>query len=166
VRLRFEVLPNRFLPRAIERGLAALALAVVFVPGIWILVGFIAVGHDAIGGLVLGGFFLVVAGVIARDIWTSAYEVIVDAGEVRWRGFAAGGRAPLGDLLCVRGAGSRSTRVVFVLTRLRAFNVLPAPGLGQFVDRLQAIAPDVQVKLRRSGWRSARRRRDVFEETD
>ena len=138
----------------------------MFVPGIWILVGFIAVGHNAVVGVVFGGFSLAVAGILAWMAWSNAYEVVVDADEVRWRGFLATGRAPLRDLRRVKREWAPGRPVEFEFTRLRGFNIIPAYGLAEFIDRLQAVAPHVQVHFPAGARWYARWRRGVFEETN
>jgi hypothetical protein len=164
-RLRFAALPNRFLPLGLQVALAWFAMLVVFVPGLWIVAGFLVVEHDVPGAIVMGAVWLGVAALIAVTFWHQAFEVIVDGDEVRWRGLLARGRAPLRELRRVKRAQVGRRMVAFEFTRLRGFDITPAWGLAEFLDQLRIVAPHILVELPDSVWRSARWHRGVFEET-
>jgi hypothetical protein len=165
VRLRFAVaVPDRFLPLIARRGLFWFAMAALVAPAPWILVGFVTGASDA--GMRVGacsGWFLF-AGMLAWSSWHTAYEVTVSRDEVRWKGFPGRGRAPLSRLRRVRESPTGRNRVRFDLGPLRGFTISPAVGLAEFVERLQAMCPYLQVQLPPSVWHSAHRHPGLFEE--
>jgi hypothetical protein len=107
-----------------------------------------------------------VAAVIGWTILRGAYEVVIDADEVCWRGLLTTGQAPLRDLRRVKGEWTPGRPVEFVFTRLSGFSIMPAQGFAEFVDRLHVVAPHVEVRLPASVWWFADWRRGVFEETN
>jgi hypothetical protein len=139
VRLRYVVLPNRFLTRVVQRGLFWFALTALLVPALWILAGLLTPAHDVVNRIGACSGWFGFAGVLAWATWHTAYEVIVERDEVRWRGFAGRGRAPLGRLRRIRESPIDRNQVEFDFGRLRRFKISPAGGLAEFVERLQAI---------------------------
>ncbi|HYW25244.1 MAG TPA: hypothetical protein VE953_13840 [Terriglobales bacterium] len=165
VRLRFVVaVPDRFLPFLVRRGLFWFAMTALVAPALWILIGFATDASDAGRRLEACSFGFGFAAALAWRSWHIAYEVTVERDELRWRGFPGRGRAPLSRLRRVREPTLGRNQVEFDLGPLRSFTVSPAAGLAEFVERLMAAEPYLQVQLPPSVWRDAHRHRGHFEE--
>jgi hypothetical protein len=166
VRLRYVALPNRSLLLAYQRGLFWFAITALIVPALWILAGVMTGAPDVGRRVTASSVWFGFGSMLAWAAWHTAYEVIVEGDEVRWRGFAGRGRARLSRLRRIRESPIGRKHVEFDFGRFRHFTIPPAEGLAELVERLQATSPYLQVQLPPSVWRAGRRRhRGLFEET-
>jgi hypothetical protein len=139
-------------------------LAALPIFALYAVAAFFGRWHDALESGALAASLLAMSGLAGWAKWHTAYEVVVEGDEVRWRGLMGMGRAPLSRLLQVKRQFFTGL-VEFNLGGPGSFTIRPAAGLAEFVDRLSAVAPHVQVRLPATMWRSAARRRGLFEET-
>jgi len=145
--VRFAMRDSRMPPQVV-RPLVVLAIVLSFVPGIWIVVGAVAVGPDRSVALV-GLVFLAGAAGIWLSVRRIAREVTIAGDRLTWHGHLSDGTCALGELRTIRPARWPRGGLTFELAGGRGFEVLPARGIDVFLEAVARLRPGLYVEVPR-----------------